>query len=198
MVEKFSFPSMPRPTHSYPEGSPEWIWGMSMRLGLNLESTERNGASHLSRTLRSVLPHKPWLHVPIGKPCLDPKKWLEGSTGHDWQAVYFCVKPFDRDLADLIENECSASRTSVKQQAVPALKAANPHATQAQIGDMVGLSQGRVAQVLLENRVYTPKTNTPRKVAQYKISQYTKPATAADKIRATFGPDFARQLKDAL
>jgi hypothetical protein len=134
-----------------------------MRLGLNLESAERNGASHLSRTLRSVLPHKPWLHVPIGKPCLDPKKWLEGSTGHDWQAVYFCVKPFDRDLSDLIETECSASPTRVKQEAVPALKAANPDATQAEIGEMVGLSQQRVAQVLQENRVRTPKTCIPRK-----------------------------------
>jgi len=63
---------------------------------------------------------------------------------------------------------------------------------------MVGLSRSRVSEVLSENRVITPKADTPRKTVRYEISQYTKPATAAEKIRATFGPDFARQLKDAL
>lgn len=35
--------------------------------------------------------------------------------------------------------------------------------------------------------VYTEKALQPRKVTQYKISHYTKPTTAAAKIRATFG-----------
>ena len=63
---------------------------------------------------------------------------------------------------------------------------------------MVGLSQRRVGQILEENRVRTPKTSNPRKTIRYEISQYTKPATAAEKIRATFGHDFAQKLKDAL
>jgi len=48
------------------------------------------------------------------------------------------------------------------------------------------------------NRVYTPKPDTPRKVAQYKISQYTKPATAAEKICTTFGLEFAEALLEEL
>jgi len=49
-----------------------------------------------------------------------------------------------------------------------------------------------------QNRVYTQKCSTPRKVAQYKISQYTKPATAAEKICTTFGDEFAEALLEEL
>ena len=38
----------------------------------------------------------------------------------------------------------------------------------------------------------------PRKVTKYSITHYTKPTTAAQKIRATFGDDFANQLAEAL
>ncbi len=53
-------------------------------------------------------------------------------------------------------------------------------------------------RALSQNRVITPKVDTPRKTVGYRITEYTKPETAAEKIRAKFGPDFARQLKDAL
>ncbi len=43
------------------------------------------------------------------------------------------------------------------------------------------------------------KSGTPkRKVIQYKISQYTKPATAAKKIRDKFGDEFAMQLANEI
>jgi hypothetical protein len=168
---------------------------MSMRLGLDLESTELNGASLLSRTLRSVLPHKPWLHVPIGKPCLDPKAWLEGSTGHPWESVYFSVKPFDRDLADLVEHECNASKPNIIREAV----LASPDST-AVTAQKVGRTERRVRQIKAEeNAAYAGKTSAlPRKEIAYKINSGTKPSTAAEKIHATFGPDFAQALKAAL
>lgn len=71
--------------------------------------------------------------------------------------------------------------------------------TQQQIADQLGVSQQRVGQNLQENRVYTQKTSKPpRKVVQYKISQYTTPDTAAQKIRDKFGDEFADALADAL
>ena len=41
-------------------------------------------------------------------------------------------------------------------------------------------------------------TQEPRKRTRIEISHYTKPTTAAQKIRATFGDDFAHQLAEAL
>ena len=56
--------------------------------------------------------------------------------------------------------------------------------TQQQAADVLGVSQQIVSQDLQRNIVYTPKVcKPPRKVIQYKISQYTKPETAAQKIR---------------
>ena len=42
--------------------------------------------------------------------------------------------------------------------------------------------------------VRTEKVEQPRTVTRYEISQYTKPTTAAAKIRSTFGEDFALAL----
>jgi hypothetical protein len=46
--------------------------------------------------------------------------------------------------------------------------------------------------------VITEKLHTSRKVVGYRITEYTKPETAAAKIRATFGDQFASELKAAL
>ncbi len=45
--------------------------------------------------------------------------------------------------------------------------------------------------------VITEKVQHPRTVTGYRITQYTKPTTAAAKIRATFGNDFALALGTA-
>jgi hypothetical protein len=62
----------------------------------------------------------------------------------------------------------------------------------------LGVDPVTVRNDVLNNFVMTKKFNTPRKRILYQISQYTKPATAAEKIRATFGDEFAQKLKAAL
>ena len=66
--------------------------------------------------------------------------------------------------------------------------------TQQQVADEVGISRNRISEIVSEKSVYTPKTDTKRKTVQYKISQYTTPETAAQKIRGTFGDEFALAL----
>lgn len=70
--------------------------------------------------------------------------------------------------------------------------------TQQAIADELGVSQRTVSDDLLaEKSVMTQKTAKPRK-AVYQISEYTKPETAAEKIHAKFGAEFAHALKEAL
>ena len=54
------------------------------------------------------------------------------------------------------------------------------------------MSQKTVSSDLVEKEVMTQKTTKERrKPIVYEISQYTKPETAAEKIHATFGDEFA-------
>ena len=68
---------------------------------------------------------------------------------------------------------------------------------QQQIADAVGVHRNTVSSDLnqcTEKTVMTEKTVQPTKKTVYQINQYTKPETAAEKIRAKFGDDFALQL----
>jgi hypothetical protein len=110
------------------------------------------------------------------------------------QPVYDALLILDPDHAVPLKEAVS------KAEKAHDYKAANPNATQQQVAEAVGCTQGRVSQ-LLKNGVYTPKINNPkpkRQVLQYKITQYTKPETAAKRIIEKFGDDFAQQLIDAM
>ena len=69
--------------------------------------------------------------------------------------------------------------------------------TQQQIAEELGVSQQTVSVDLSlpEKEVITLKTGKePRKVIGYRITQYTKPETAARRIREVFGDEFAASL----
>ena len=71
--------------------------------------------------------------------------------------------------------------------------------TQQAIADEVGLAKSTVNDICSGKQVATQKTEQPkRKWIGYAITQYTKPETAAQKIRDTFGDEFADQLKALL
>ena len=68
--------------------------------------------------------------------------------------------------------------------------------TQQQAAEVLGVDQKTISRDLGRNTVMTPKVSKPqRKRIIYQISQYTKPETAAQKIRDKFGDDFAAELK---
>jgi DNA-binding XRE family transcriptional regulator len=71
--------------------------------------------------------------------------------------------------------------------------------TQQAIADELGVSRPTIVSDLVsENGVMTPKTDTHRERVTYQLSQYTKPETAARKIREKFGGEFANELSHAL
>jgi predicted transcriptional regulator len=73
--------------------------------------------------------------------------------------------------------------------------------TQREIAEELGVSQQTVSVDLSlpEKEVITLKTGKePRKVIGYRITQYTKPETAARRIREVFGDEFAASLAISL
>jgi hypothetical protein len=67
------------------------------------------------------------------------------------------------------------------------------------VAEELGVSQRTVSDDLAENRVITEKpAKEPRKVIGYRITQYTKPETAARRIREVFGDEFAASLAISL
>jgi predicted transcriptional regulator len=73
--------------------------------------------------------------------------------------------------------------------------------TQQEIADELGVHRNTVnSDLCTKNEVYTKEIvhKEPRKVTQYKISQYTKPEVAAKKIREIFGDEFADRLDEEL
>ena len=69
--------------------------------------------------------------------------------------------------------------------------------TQQAIADEVGISQKTVSNILSDKSVITEKL-LKREILRYTVSSYTKPETAAAKIRDKFGDEFATLLKEAL
>jgi predicted transcriptional regulator len=71
--------------------------------------------------------------------------------------------------------------------------------TQREIAEELGVSQRTVSDDLAEKNVRTQKpAKEPRQRIRYEISQYTKPETAARRIREVFGDEFAASLAISL
>lgn len=68
--------------------------------------------------------------------------------------------------------------------------------SQAAIAEKYGIAQQTVSDIVTGKQVMTGKPKRERKVLQ--LSSGTKPETAAQKIRDTFGDEFADQLKALL
>lgn len=102
-----------------------------------------------------------------------------------------------RDPAKLIK-DLRKKRSVTKRRIIEQAKqwAAKREAGESlrEIAAEAGVSQQTVMRRCSTKTVYTEKVEQPRKVTQYKITHYTKPTTAAAKIRATFGNDFALAL----
>ena len=176
------------------------IMRTARRIQYEFDDLAASDLNQLAGALCYLREKSAWFIWPKEDPVKSPRKFLEVVTGEPSDKVIEALHTLAKNgvwhriawLADPKETD----ETTIRDEEIRRMNAEG--FTQTEIGERVGLSQGRVAQVLLENRVRTPKTNNPRKTVRYEISQYTKPATAAEKIRATFGPDFAQKLKDAL
>lgn len=99
MTNKFHFDAMRTATQDLPEGSPEWIEGMSLKVQYTFESTEQFGVQPLVESLRAVMPHKPWNYIPKGKPCKRADLYFQGVTGRPWKVLLAMVQEYDPKLA---------------------------------------------------------------------------------------------------
>lgn len=75
---------------------------------------------------------------------------------------------------------------------------AHPEKTQEAIADLFGVSQKTISNDLVRKPGMPEKVTKPRERLTYQIQTGTKPETAAARIRAKFGDQFASALMEAL
>ena len=94
--------------------------------------------------------------------------------------------------------ELRKKRSSVKhriiERAAKAKELAAQDLTQVEIAERLGVDPRTIRRDADRKNVRTEKMSCNRKVVKYSITQYTKPETAALRIRETFGEDFALTL----
>lgn len=132
------------------------------------------------------------------------KNFVEYCESRDFNGLHIPVQKLMQlcdskpEVVAMIERETSISyQRAVRNEKIKELRAEGK--TQAEIAGEVGLSQNRVSEIVSENSVITQKTDKPKRTIDgYRITQYTKPETAAAKIREKFGDEFADTLKQLL
>jgi len=108
---------------------------------------------------------------------------------------------FDLQKADGSRTRVVSKSEGIAERQAKAKELREEGKTQQQIADALGVSRRTVCSDLdcAENTVITQKpAQQPRKVIGYRITQYTKPETAAKRIRDIFGDKFANDLAGCL
>lgn len=103
---------------------------------------------------------------------------------------------FDLQKADGTKARVVSKSEEIAERQTKAKELREEGKTVREIAGETGVSIGTAhSDVCSENSEYTQKTEqSPRKVIQYRISQYTKPETAARRIREVFGDEFSDSL----
>ena len=172
------------PRDSRQPGCPEWCYQTLNLLAMGWQSYELN-VERLTDYYESICMFKAWEKIPVGKPYGSKEALLKAELGID-----------DEDFYKALAKKVTANK--IRDAAEIYVRQSNK--TNAQLAEELGVSErtisyrrnGRVAK----NSVRTQKvaTQEPRKRTRIEISHYTKPTTAAQKIRATFGDEFSVEL----
>ena len=86
-------------TDALPQGSEDWIEGMSLQLQCTFDQVENFGVNPLVECLRDLMPHEPWNHIPKDKPCKRADVYFQGVTGKPWKVLLAMVQEYDSALA---------------------------------------------------------------------------------------------------
>jgi DNA-directed RNA polymerase specialized sigma24 family protein len=163
----------------------EWIKAFSDRVPWALES--------LANVVEDVMTYKVWEEYRLP----GPAEYLEriGITGLNLEDPAKLIKALRGKDGNQIRRKLQArmERVTESKRLVE-----DEGMSLRQAGEALGVSPPTVMRDLLHESVRTEKCNAPRQFVRVQINSGTKPETAAEKIRSTFGPDFAQALKAAL
>jgi len=200
-MEKFHFKQMRAPTDSFEVGSEGWLEGMSMRFQSAFEKTETYGIDRLIDVIRTVLPHKPWNHIPLGNPSKMADVYIEGITGYPYSVLISVISEFDKELAEGLESliKIASKRDQIIERSETSKRLYSDGLTQQEIAERLGVSQATVNGDLSRNTVPATKVNKPkRKHPEVRLRPGTKQDVAAKNIVKTLGIEFALSLADEI
>ena len=123
-----------------------------------------------------------------------PEQFLEriGILGLDLEEPAKLIKE--------LRKKRSSKKAEIIKRAEEAKRLRDQGMTQREIAERLGVTDRTIRDDLkaAEKTVMTEISSASRQRITYQITNYTKPTTAAEKIRATFGDEWARELADSL
>jgi hypothetical protein len=156
-----------------------------------------NGLNALADVIEDVYTYQVWDRYRL-KNAGEFFEWI-GVTGLNLDNPARLIATLRGGDSDQVKKQIGVKLYEVRREKVQELKTQDPTLTQQEIADQVGVSQQRVAQIIQEKTVITEKTCKPkREIKGYRITSYTKPETAAQKIIDIFGEEFSRQLLEQI
>ena len=176
-----------------------WTYVAMARRVMDLEEYTRL----VTKTLPKVEWHQPGEelevlgYMPVTWTCAtDFFEWADSYLGH-----IFSLGTFLREYIAEYEPEKRERMVKSKQAEIARIREENPGATQREIAEVAGVTQGRVSQLLsIDNNQAESsyrKAASQRQAAR-QIYLPKDAGQAATKIRAKFGAEFTQQLKEAL
>lgn len=117
------------------------------------------------------------------------KEMIFEMCGKDKDGGY----PLDRDgraVMVIISDKLNKELRNVRDNEIKRSKK-----TQKELAELYGLKQQAISKILQKDGI--PQKSSKTKIS-YTMNNYTKPETAAFKIREKFGDEFAKKLKDEL
>ncbi|HEY7804169.1 MAG TPA: hypothetical protein VIC30_07015 [Orrella sp.] len=175
------------PRDSREPGCPEWCYQTLNLLSMSWQSVEID-VERITEHYLELCATKAWLKIPVHAPYGTEQEMIKQELGIE-----------EGDFYDALRKKVTEQQIEARQVEILAIdnEAGIPIRESA---EKLGLSKSKAHRMLSQkSSVHTKNGTKPkRELKQYKISQYTKPATAAQKIRETFGDDYALELASLL
>jgi len=192
------------PRNSRQPGCPLWCYQTLNLLAMGWQSYEID-VERIAKYYESICVFKAWEKIPVEKPYGSKEALLKAELGIEDEDFYKALakKVSANTIRDarktlhkeLVEDHGMSYREAAK---VTNSSLGTVHADVCSEND-VRTTETEHSDDFSENSVYTQKTEKePRKHIRVTVYQSTKPTTAAQKIRATFGDDFAIEMMRAM
>lgn len=104
------------PTDTFPVGSINWLYGMTIRLSNAVRHAETYGIEPIIATAKGLIPHRPWLSVPLDAPYRNADRYFKEAVGMSVQDLASIIEVKDKAAAFELLAACSPGNMADVQQ----------------------------------------------------------------------------------
>ena len=170
----------------------------------NLTKVADQSAGNLVSDIETIIKHELWKHLGFDSFNDYSEAHLKHSAEWCHEFVRIFRKDWNRHKGNMtvgqVEEAISQKQREIAERVEKSKALVNDGMTQREAAEVLGVNHDTIAKDCKRNIVITEKIlqKPKRKVDGYRITQYTKPTTAAEKIIGKFGVEFSMDLADAI